>query len=429
MSERYDAVADTIRIEGTRILATLIRTVGDVQLAEDAVQEAALAALGAWPVTGVPPEPRAWLTVTARRKAIDIIRREQARAGKERAGVELQDLTRHPGGLDPDGALDPDDVVQDDLLRLIFTCCHPSLSPATRVALALRTLCGLSPAQIADVLLTTEVATTKRLVRARQKIAAARIPYRVPSPDELPDRLPTVCAVVHSLYTAGHAPSEGEATYDVDVCAEAIRLAELLHTLLPDQPTPTAVLALLLLTEARRPARVDEAGDVVTLDLQDRSRWDQSLITRGVALLNESLERSDRQADAYQLQAAIAAEHARVPSYSATDWREIVRLYDLLVAVSPSPASELARVVAVAETGEVDAALKLLDGIPPSSRRHAIRAELLARTSQYAEAVLELDQALATAPASHPERAHRERRRAHFHHQATHPHPPVRLRG
>ncbi|MFI5698054.1 RNA polymerase sigma factor [Kribbella sp. NPDC051586] len=417
MSQRYDAVADTIRIEGTRILATLIRTVGDVQLAEDAVQEAALAALGAWPVTGVPPEPRAWLTVTARRKAIDIIRREQSRTAKERAGADLIELSRR----EPDS----DEVVHDDLLRLIFTCCHPSLSPPTRVALALRTLCGLSAAQIAGVLLTTEVATTKRLVRARQKIAAARIPYRVPPQDELAGRLPAVCAVIHSLYTAGHAPAEGEAAYDVDLCAEAIRLAELLHTLLPDQPTPTAILALLLLTEARRPARVDESGEVVTLDLQNRSRWDQSLITRGVALLNDSLERSDRQADAYQLQAAIAAEHARVPSYAATDWREIVRLYDLLVEVSPSPAAELARVVAIAETGEVDAALKLLDAIPQGSRRHAIRGELLARKSRYAEAVTELDEALATAPASHPERAHRERRRQHFLHLANSP-PPAR---
>jgi RNA polymerase sigma-70 factor (ECF subfamily) len=374
-------------------------------------------------VTGVPPEPRAWLTVTARRKAIDIIRRERARTGKERAGSELLDLTRrgpagHPPDADPalapDGALDPEEVVQDDLLRLIFTCCHPSLSPPTRVALALRTLCGLSPAQIAGVLLTTEVATTKRLVRARQKIAAARIPYRVPAEAELPERLPAVCAVIHSLYTAGHAPAEGEAAYDVDLCAEAIRLAELLHSLLPDQPTPTAVLALLLLTEARRPARVDESGEVVTLDLQDRSRWDQDLISRGVTLLNDSLERSARQADAYQLQAAIAAEHARVPSYTATDWREIVRLYDLLVEVSPSPAAELARVVAIAETGAVDTALKLLDEIPPSSRRHAVRGELLARRSRYAEAADELQQALDTAPPNHPERPHRERRRTHF---------------
>jgi RNA polymerase sigma-70 factor (ECF subfamily) len=406
VNERYDAVAETIRIEGTRILATLIRTVGDVQLAEDAVQEATLAALGAWPVTGVPPEPRAWLTVTARRKAIDIIRREQARGTKERDGADLIELSKRE--------VETDEVVDDDLLRLIFTCCHPSLSPPTRVALALRTLCGLSPAQIAGVLLTTEVATTKRLVRARQKIAAARIPYRVPAEAELRERLPVVRAVIHSLYTAGHAPGEGEAAYDVDLCAEAIRLAELLHSLLPDQPTPTAVLALLLLTEARRPARVDDSGEVVTLDLQDRSLWDQDLIDRGVALLNDSLERSERQADAYQLQAAIAAEHARVPSYTATDWREIVRLYDLLVQVSPSPAAELARVVAIAGTGDVDTALKLLDEIPPSSRKHAVRAELLARTSRYAEAVAELDQALAGAPLDHPERAHRERRRALF---------------
>ncbi|GAA1572669.1 sigma-70 family RNA polymerase sigma factor [Kribbella hippodromi] len=426
MDQQYGVIAETIRVEGTRILATLIRTVGDVQLAEDAVQEAALAALGAWPVTGVPPEPRAWLTVTARRKAIDIIRREQRRTDKERDGSELLELNRpelnRPGlnrsELD---VLEPDEVVQDDLLRLIFTCCHPSLSPPTRVALALRTLCGLTSAQIAGVLLSTEVATTKRLVRARQKIAAARIPYRVPSEAELPDRLPAVCAVIHSLYTAGHAPAEGVAAYDIDLCTEAIRLAELLHALLPDQPTPTAVLALLLLTEARRPARVDAAGEVVTLDLQDRSLWDQGLIARGVALLNDSLERSNRQADAYQLQAAIAAEHARVPSYPATDWREIVRLYDLLLEVSPNPAAELARVVAVAETGQVEVALNLLTEIPKNSRWHAIRAELLARESRYAEAVTELDAALATAPATHPERPHRERRRAHLQQLATNP--------
>jgi RNA polymerase sigma factor (sigma-70 family) len=407
VDQRYDAVAETIRIEGTRILATLIRTVGDVQLAEDAVQEATLAALGAWPVTGVPPEPRAWLTVTARRKAIDIIRRERARSGKERDGSELIELTSSR-------EIETDEVVKDDLLRLIFTCCHPALSPPTRVALALRTLCGLLPAQIAGVLLTTEVATTKRLTRGRQKIAAARIPYRVPPEDELPDRLPAVCAVIHSLYTAGHAPLEGEAAYDVDLCAEAIRLGELLHDLLPDQPMPSAVLALLLLTEARRPARLDEQGEVVTLDLQDRSRWDAALIARGVALLNDSLQRSHRQADAYQLQAAIAAEHARVPSYAATDWREIVRLYELLVEIAPSAAAQLGLVVAIAETGDITSALALLDGVPRSPRWHAVRGELLARQARYVEAADELDEALATAPANHPERAHRERRRELF---------------
>ncbi|MGW1339955.1 RNA polymerase sigma factor [Kribbella sp. NPDC002412] len=401
-----DALAETIRIEGTRILATLIRTVGDVQLAEDAVQEATLAALGAWPVTGVPPEPRAWLTVTARRKAIDMIRRERARPGKERDGLELMELSQSDGFV-------PDSVVQDDLLRLIFTCCHPTLSPPTRVALALRTLCGLTPAQIAGVLLTTDVATTKRLTRARQKIAAARIPYRVPSERELPDRLPAVCAVIHSLYTAGHAPIEGETAYDVDVCAEAIRLAELLHELLPEQPMPTAVLALLLLTEARRPARLDEDGEVVTLDQQDRTRWDRELIARGVALLNDSLERSNRQADPYQLQAAIAAEHDRVPSYAATDWREILRLYDLLVSIAPSTSAHLAQAVAAAEADGTAAGLAMLDVLPPSPRWHAVRAELLARDHRYAEAAAELTRAL-ESPATDPERAHRERRRQIF---------------
>jgi RNA polymerase sigma-70 factor (ECF subfamily) len=397
-----DPLAETVRIEGARILATLIRTVGDVQTAEDAVQEASLAALAAWPVTGVPPQPRAWLTVTARRKAIDILRRERARLGKELDGVRMAELAR------PDEP--PDEVVQDDQLRLIFTCCYPAIAPATQVALALRTLCGLAPAQIAGVLLSTEAATMKRLTRARQKIAAARIPYRVPGPDELPERLPVVCGVIHSLYTAGHAPVDGGAAYDVDVSAEAVRLAELLHRLLPDEPTPTAVLALLLLTEARRPARLDEHGDIVTLAEQDRSRWDAAAITRGITLLNASLRGSGRQADAYQLQAAIAAEHARAPSYATTDFAEVRRLYDLLMSVAPSDAAALGRVVAVAEAAGPAAGLALLADLPPSPRRHAVRAELLAREGNYAEAVQELTASLG-GPATEPERRYRERRR------------------
>ncbi|MFC5003992.1 RNA polymerase sigma factor [Dactylosporangium cerinum] len=398
-----EAVAETVRVEGARILATLIRTVGDVQIAEDAVQEAVVAALAAWPVSGVPPQPRAWLTVTARRKAIDILRREQARRGKEEEGGRMIDLARSD--------LPSDAVVHDDLLRLIFTCCHPTLSPPTQVALALRTLCGLSPAQIAGVLLTTEAATEKRLTRARQKIAAARIPYRVPPPDEFPDRLPAVCAVIHSLYTAGHAPVDGGSAVDVDACAEAVRLAELLHTLLPDQPTPAGVLALLLLTEARRPARLSASGDVVTLDRQDRSRWSGATIARGIALLNASLHASSRRADAYQLQAAIAAEHARAASYDGTDWPEIVRLYDLLVSVAPSPAVGLARAVAVAEADGTDAGLALLADLPPSPRWHAVRGDLLARAGRYADAVAALTASL-DGPATDPERRHRARRLA-----------------
>ena len=408
----HDTVAETVRIEGARILATLIRTVGDVQLAEDAVQEASLAALGAWPVTGVPPQPRAWLTVTARRKAVDILRRERARPDKERDGLMMIELN----GSD----LPPDEVVHDDLLRLIFTCCHPALSPPTRIALALRTLCGLTPAQIGGVLLATEAATAKRLTRARQKIAAAHIPYRVPAEDELAGRLPAVCGVIHSLYTAGHAPVDGQAAYDVDACAEAIRLAELLHGLLPEQTMPTSVLALLLLTDARRSSRVDDQGEVVTLDRQDRTQWDAAAITRGIALLNESLLLTHGQADAYQLQAAIAAEHARAPSYAETDWTEILRLYDLLVSIAPSDAAALGRVVAAAESAGPATGLALLDDLPPSPRWHAVRAELLARENRYAEAAQELTEALA-GPSTRPEQQHRERRRARFLHLATAP--------
>jgi RNA polymerase sigma factor (sigma-70 family) len=400
-----DTVAETVRVEGARILATLIRTIGDVRTAEDAVQEATLAALAVWPVTGVPAQPRAWLTLTARRKAIDILRRELARPDKERDGLRMAELST------PD--LPPDEVVHDDLLRLIFTCCHPALSPTTRVALALRTLCGLSPAQIAGVLLTTEAATNKRLTRARQKIAAAHIPYRVPAKEELADRLPAVCGVIHSLYTAGHAPADGRTAYDVDACAEAIRLAELLHNLLPDQPTATAVLALLLLTEARRPSRLDEQGDVVTLDQQDRRQWDAEAIDRGIGLLNDSLRRSHQQADAYQLQAAVAAEHARATSYETTDWVEIVRLYDLLISIAPTHAASLARVVAASEAIDPATGLAMLTDLPPNPRWHAVRAELLARQGRYPEAARELTESL-HGTATEPERRYRERRRQVF---------------
>ncbi len=405
MADARDTLAETVRMAGTRILATLIRTVGDVRIAEDAVQEATIAALAAWPVTGVPPEPRAWLTVTARRKAIDILRRERVRPARELDGLRMIELTRRDQP--------PDDVVADDLLRLIFTCCHPALSPPTRVALALRTLCGLTPARIAEVLLTTEAATTRRLTRARRKIAAANIPYRVPAEPELADRLPAVCGVIHSLYTVGHAPGAGDAAYDVDACAEALRLAELLHELLPAQPATNAVLALLLLTEARRPARVAATGELVTLADQDRTRWDAEAIGRGICLLNRSLRASDGQADAYQLQAAIAAEHARAPSYETTDWGEILRLYDLLMSVAPSDAAALARAVAAAEAEGPARGLALLAEIARNPRWHAVRAELLARNGEYADAVAELTTALA-GQATAGERAYRERRREEF---------------
>jgi len=403
MTEAYDRLAETVRVEGARVLATLVRTVGSLPVAEDAVQEAVLAALRDWPRTGVPAQPRAWLTVTARRKAIDILRRERARADKERDGGDLMELST------PD--LPPESTVRDDQLRLIFTCCHPALSPDARVALALRTLCGLSPAQIAAVLLTTEPAMAKRLTRTRQKIAAARIPYRVPSEADLPGRLAAVCGVIHGLYTSGHAPLGGEVAVDIDVCAEAVRLGRLLHDLLPDEAMPAAVLALMLLTEARRPTRIDDTGDVVLLADQDRSRWDAARIAEGCALLDASLRCTRGVADPYQLQAAIAAEHARAASYAETDWAQIVRLYDLLLTVAPSPAAALSRAVAVAEATGAAAGLAALEAIPSSARWHAVRGELLAREGRYAEAVEAATRSL-TGELTSPERLYRERRRA-----------------
>ena len=255
MVDPVNQLADTVRIEGARILATLVRTVGSLPVAEDAVQDAIVSALREWPRSGIPSEPRAWLTVVARRRAIDALRREASREAKERDSADLLDLAT--------ADLPTDASMRDDQLRLIFTCCHPALATEAQVALALRTLCGLSTTQIAAVLLTTESAMSKRLTRTRQKIVAAHIPYRIPAPAELPNRLTAVCGVIHALYTIGHAPISGAAVVNIDMCAEAIRLGRLVVDLLPDEPQPTAVLALLLLTDARRFARADDVGDVV----------------------------------------------------------------------------------------------------------------------------------------------------------------------
>lgn len=400
MTDAPRHVADTIRAEGARILATLVRSVGDLQLAEDAVQEAAIRALRRWPVDGVPDSPRAWMTVAARRAAIDALRRENVRNKKERAAVHLDfadDLT--------------DDAVHDDMLRLIFTCSHPALSLDARVTLALRVLCGLSTNQIASVLLTSEPAVAKRLTRTRTKIARAGIPYQVPANAELPQRLSAVCAVVHAMYTSAHTASGGDRLTDVDGCTEALRLARLLCALMPDEATPMAVLSLLLLTEARRDARMDSRGDPIVLADQDRTAWDAEAIEEGRRLLDRSLRRTGGLADAYQLQAAIAAEHAVAVSYRSTDWAEVVRLYDLLLEVHPSSAAQLARAVAVSEKSGAAAALAVLDQMVEGARDHrwhAVRGELLARSGRFAEAIDEVAAALTDA-VSAPEAAYRRR--------------------
>ncbi len=399
-------LAELVRVEGARILATLARTVGDLALAEDAVQEAVISALRTWPASGIPDDPRAWLAVTARHRAIDILRRERRRAGKEREGVALMNLTG------PDGP--SAQTVRDDQLRLIFTCCHPALSLDARVALSLRALCGLSVAQIADCLLTSEAAMAKRLTRTRGKIATAGIPYRIPSDADLPERLAAVCAVLHALYTAGHSAPSGAQLGDPQVGQEAIRLGRHLVALMPDEAAPAAVLALLLLTEGRRPARTDPAGEVVLLGDQDRSKWDRAAIAEGIDLLNRSLTRTGGQADPYQLEAALAAQHAVASTYAATDWVEILRLYDLLLGVVPGPAVALNRVVAVAEVHGAAAALDELDRLTVRDARWwAVRSELLARRGRYDEAATAGQEAL-RHPATDPERRYRERRLAQW---------------
>lgn len=391
-------IAEVIRAEGSRILATLVRTLGDLQIAEDAVQEAAIRALRQWPVNGPPDSPRAWLTVTARRCAIDALRREGTRLTKERDAMQLD--VNDPA---------PDHVVHDDMLRLMFTCAHPALSLDAQVTLALRVLCGLSNAQIASVLLVGEAAVAKRLTRTRAKIADAGIPYRVPAEAELPQRLSAVCAMVYAAYTGAHTASSGDRLTDVDGCREATRLARLVCALMPDEPTPMAVLSLLLLTEARRRGRTDARGHPVVLAEQDRGLWDAEAIEEGRLLLDTSLRRTGGLADPYQLQAAIAAQHAIAGTSADTDWAEIVRLYDLLVEVQPSSAATLARAVAVAEQSGAAAGLAALEHVARDHRWHAVRGELLARSGRFAEAIEETNRSLA-GDVSAPEATHRRRR-------------------
>jgi RNA polymerase sigma-70 factor (ECF subfamily) len=309
--------------------------------------------------------------------------------------------------------LPPDSVVADDQLRLIFTCCHPALGLEAQVTLALRTLCGLSPAQIAAVLLTSEAAVAKRLTRTRAKIARAAIPYRVPADEDLPARLAAVCAVLHASYTIAHSAAGGDQLTDVDGAVEALRLARLVHELMPEEPAPMAVLALMLLTESRRAARLDDAGDPVPLAEQDRSLWDSGAVAEALRLLDDSLRRTGAIADPYQLQAAIAAEHARAASYRSTDWPEIVRLYDLLVSVQPSAPASLARAVALAESDGAAAGLRALDQLVPDQRCHAVRGELLARQGRYVEAIAATRESL-TDSVTAPERRHRQRRIAEW---------------
>jgi RNA polymerase sigma factor (sigma-70 family) len=387
------ALVRLVRDEGRRVLATLVRHTGDLQLAEDAVQDAVLRALDTWPNTGVPPQPRAWLTLTARNRAVDLVRRECARTGKEAEAVTL---------LGPP-AEEPPEVLRDDQLRLIFTCCHPALALETQVALALHTLCGLATAEVGRALLVPEATMAKRLTRAKQKIARAGIPYRVPDPAELPDRLRGVAATVYLLFTEGYARPDGGPTAD-----EALRLARLLRELMPDEPSVLGLLALVLLQDSRRSARFAPDGRPVPLAEQDRSLWRRDAIAEGVVLVGEGLRRTPDRPDPYVVQAAIAACHALAPSTADTDWAAVLSWYDVLLTVHDTPVVRLNRAVAVGEQHGARAALAEVDALPELRGYplwHATRAELLARLDRVADARAAFDAALAL-PMNEAQRRH-----------------------
>jgi RNA polymerase sigma-70 factor, ECF subfamily len=379
-------VARIFREESGRSVATLIRMVGDIDLAEDAVQEAFAVALHRWPADGLPPNPGGWITTTARNRAVDRLRRETR--GRELLG-EVAVLWP---GHEPDLAEEVEPV-PDDRLRLIFTCCHPALSTQAQVALTLRLLGGLSTTQVAQSFLVAEPTMARRLVRAKHKITAARIPYRVPSEPELPDRLRPVLAVVYLIYNAGlTSPAEP------GLCAEAIRLAHILVSLLPDEPEVAGLLALLLLTESRRASRLAPDGSLVLLGEQDRTRWDQALIQEGQAILRRCLRRN--QPGPYQLQAAINAVHADAGTIAETDWSQIVALYDHLLAVAPTPVVALNRAIAIGEVRGPAAALTLVDELDLDNYHpyHATRADLLGRLGRNIEAAAAYERAATMAP-------------------------------
>jgi RNA polymerase sigma-70 factor, ECF subfamily len=390
------AVARTFRAERAIVLATLIRQAGDFQLAEDSVQDAFEAAVTAWRRNGVPDNPGAWITTAARRRAIDRLRR--IRSVADRAD-RLAELTRLQSQEEEELPVEDESAIVDDRLRLIFTCCHPALEMAARVALTLRTLGGMTTGEIARAFLTSEPTMGKRIVRAKRKIAAAQIPYRVPADDELPDRLRGVLRVVYLIFNEGYAATEGDQLVRRELCDEAIRLGDLLCRLMPDDAEVWGLSALMLLHDARRGARVDASGRYVALGDQDRSLWNQDRIRDGLGRLERGVRL--RRPGEYQLQAAITALQIQAPDTEATDWAQIAELFGALATLNPSPVIELNRAVAVGFADGAAAGLALLDPLlrAPTLEHyqplHAAHAELLSRAGDVAGAARAYERAIA----------------------------------